>query len=94
MFIAFLLFSCKKEAEVFVPNCNTSEKSFKNDVRPVMQNSCISCHSDYSSYANVATDKAKIREQVVTGEMPQEATLKDTEKNSIACWIDSVAKNN
>ena len=77
----------------YSPSCN-SLKSYSIEVKPLFENYCISCHSDYSSYAEIITSSSSIRNAIVNGFMPKGSTLTAAQKNSIVCWIDAGTPNN
>jgi hypothetical protein len=88
------LTSCKKATKDFVPDCSGAAKLFSADVLPVIQSSCVSCHSGYSNYSGICSSKSSIRSKVVDGSMPQKSSLSDAQKNAIICWIDNGTPNN
>ena len=75
--------------------------SFSKNVKPIFATRCAGsgCHdgndlpliTDYTTAKDAA---AQIRDAVNRGIMPKNATLPDSEKTSIICWIDNGAKNN
>ena len=92
-------FSCKKatssssNTSSYAPSCNAT-KSYSIDVKPIIQSNCVSCHSQYSNYNGLNTDKSSIRSEVYSGSMPNNSTLSSTQKDAIICWIDAGASNN
>jgi hypothetical protein len=86
--------SCKKDKSSYIPDCSGTAKSYSTDVAPLFAGECNGCHSNYSSYSGVSSDKSKIRSSIVSGSMPQNSSLADAEKNNIVCWIDAGAANN
>ena len=105
-FVALLIFinACSKKPE-FTPDCSGPAKSFATDVSPVFQTSCAinsGCHAAGSgngpgplvNYSQIFNAKGAIRPEVATGHMPLNATLTETQKNAILCWIDNGAPNN
>ncbi len=103
--IGVTLVSCKKSSNTpttYTPDCSGTAKSFANDVSPLINSNCGSCHgagnsrglSILSTYSQISSDKNNIRAQIVSGSMPQNGTLTTAEKNTIVCWIDAGAKNN
>jgi hypothetical protein len=56
----FLIYSCEKETISFkqaeVPGQDTVKVSFKNEIVPVFQNKCISCHGTSSPILNLQTN--------------------------------------
>ena len=47
-----------------------------------------------TSYAAVYSARGTIRSEVISGGMPENTTLTNTQKNAIVCWIDAGASNN
>jgi hypothetical protein len=101
-----LVQGCKKNNESnFSVDCAGTTKSFAANVRPIVQASCAfdsDCHGSGSAsgpgplldYTEIFNARTVIRSAIVSGEMPQGATLTSAEKNAIACWIDNGAPNN
>jgi hypothetical protein len=86
--------SCKKDFSTYTPDCSGTAKSYATDVSPLFSSKCNGCHSNYSSYSGVLSDKSSIRSSIVSGSMPKNGSLTDAEKNNIVCWIDNGAPNN
>lgn len=91
--------SCKKKKteEVqasYTPSCTSTTPSFSATVKPLIQSSCVSCHSQYSTYSQISASSGSIRSSIVNGSMPKGTTLSDDQKNSIVCWIDAGKPNN
>ncbi len=104
LFIVLLLFalsinSCKKKktttstSKTFIPTCN-STPSFSATVKPLFQNACVGCHSNYSTYTQISASASPIRTAIIDGSMPKGSTLSDNDKNNIVCWIDAGKPNN
>lgn len=87
--------TCKKKdtTKAYTPSCSGT-KSYLNDVKPLMQSYCVSCHNTYSSYSGVKSSAASIRSSIVGGSMPKGTTMTDDQKNNIVCWIDAGMPNN
>jgi hypothetical protein len=104
-FIVTIL-SCSKSGGDNPPviNCNGPSKSWANDVSPIIQTYCnqASCHDVASvngpgpltNYSQVFSARSLIKDQVANGLMPQNATLNNTQRSAIVCWINSGAPNN
>jgi len=86
-------------------NCTTAAKSFSADVNPIIQSTCTinaGCHGAGSvhgpgpllTYTQIFNARVTIKTAVANGTMPQTGSLTSAQKNSIICWIDSVAPNN
>ncbi|MEI8204466.1 MAG: hypothetical protein WCH34_15700 [Bacteroidota bacterium] len=89
-----LFVGCKKASTAFTPSCSGTAKSFATDVKPIFQSSCVQCHGNFSTYAQISSDKANIRSKIIDGSMPQSSSLSTDQKNKIICWIDAGAPNN
>lgn len=90
------LAGCKKSSNTsstYTPTC-TGTKSFKNDVFPLIQSACNSCHANLSNYAQVSSLASSIRSTIVSGSMPKNSTLSNSQKDVIVCWIDAGFPNN
>jgi hypothetical protein len=85
--------SCKKDSS-YTPDCSGAAKSYATDVAPLFAGECNGCHSNYSSYSGVFSDKSAIRSSIVSGSMPKKSSFTDAEKNNVVCWIDAGAANN
>lgn len=88
--------SCSKDSttNTYTPSCNGTVKSYKTDVAPIIESACASCHQNFGNYSNLYSVRFSVRSQVVSGNMPQNGVLSSTQKDAIACWIDSGAPNN
>ena len=94
------LAGCKKNDVTVASTCN-QQISYQNTVRPIFIAHCTAggCHDggDLPSLGDylVAHDAAQqIRSAVISGVMPKNGTLSNSDKQSIICWIDAGAKNN
>ena len=89
--------------------CNTEQVTFSGVVRPILQNTCVGCHSgsapsggiNLSTHAGVAAVAqngrllGSIRREVGYSPMPQGgAPLSDCYIQQIAAWVDAGAPNN
>jgi hypothetical protein len=93
--IVVFFVTCKKKNTTvsYTPSCSGT-KSYINNVAPLLQSYCTSCHNTYSSYTSVKNSASSIRSSIVNGSMPKNSTLTEDQKNSIVCWIDAGAPNN
>jgi uncharacterized membrane protein len=93
--IIFFFTNCKKKetTKAYSPSCSGT-KSFANDVSPLIQGNCVSCHSNYSTYTQIKASAASIRSSIVGGSMPKGNSLTEAQKNNIVCWIDAGMPNN
>ena len=104
-----LLAACSKDKDSSTPpftvNCATvTNKAFAADVQPIIQSTCAisGCHAsgsangpgELNTYAQISGAASNIRSAVSTGRMPQTGSLRNAQKSSIICWIDSGAPNN
>ncbi len=87
--------NCKKKnaTKNYTPSCSGT-KSYLNDVAPLIQSNCVSCHNTYVNYSALKTSATSIRNSIVNGSMPKNSSLTEDQKNNIVCWIDAGAPNN
>ena len=78
----------------YSPNCGGTAKSYKKDVLPIFQSSCMQCHNNFGSYSAIYSDRNSINNYVSSGSMPQNSSLTNAQKDAIICWIQSGAPNN
>ena len=111
--LAILLFSvaaCKKNATTPTSSldCSNIPTSFTNDVVPIVNNACVSCHNsgyaygDFTSYLGI---KAKIdngsfklrtidQKSMPPSNLSGPTSLTSTELNILSCWIEAGSPNN
>lgn len=111
--LAILLFSvaaCKKNATTPTSSldCSNIPASFANDVVPIINNACVSCHNsgyaygDFTSYLGI---KAKIdngsfklrtidQKSMPPSNLSGPTSLTSTELNILSCWIEAGAPEN
>ena len=99
LLLSVMSYSCKKKnnteaTNTYTPSCSSTTPSFSATVKPLIQSSCVSCHSQYSTYSQISASAGSIRSSIVNGSMPKGTTLSDEQKNSIVCWIDAGKPNN
>jgi hypothetical protein len=99
LFICLALFTtCKKNSPTdsnnYTADCSGAAKSYKTDVAPVIQSSCSTCHSNFSSYSQVFNSRSSIKNTIENGTMPKSGSLSDAQKNAVICWINSGGANN
>jgi hypothetical protein len=103
--IVVLVNACKKDSENDPPvDCSTITTTFSGTVSPLISSSCAKpdCHAAGSTngpgaltnYTQIFNSRARIREVVGSGFMPQDATFSANQKAIIMCWIDAGASNN
>jgi mono/diheme cytochrome c family protein len=80
---------------------NTEAKvSYINDVKPIMDARCLSCHSvggnfpELKSYIEVSTHAIIVKDEVASGRMPRGAALTAAQVKSIVDWVDEGALDN
>jgi uncharacterized membrane protein len=96
------IFSCQyeKEDEILTEiSPEAPEISFINDVKPIIDNSCLQCHNgsqfpDLRTYESIYQNTGKIKSEVVARTMPIGGSLTSKEIQAISDWIDSGAKDN
>ncbi len=89
-------YSCKKKKKTtttYSATCS-SAVSYSVDVKPLIQSSCVGCHSSYSNYSSLKSSSSSVRSSVIDGSMPKGTSLSDAQKDKIICWIDAGAPNN
>ncbi len=80
-------------------NCNPNI-SYSKVIRPLIDQKCGNCHLDGSqspdltTYNSVKMNAEAIKDATQTGRMPKNGSLTKSQKEAIACWVDSGAKNN
>ncbi|WP_236974023.1 cytochrome c [Membranihabitans maritimus] len=99
-------FSCEKNVEEDMgmndPNEMECEPgtSFSMDVKPIIDNNCISCHNgsvqnpDLRTYQAIKNNSARIKELTASRVMPQTGSLTDDQIILIGCWVDDGAPDN
>lgn len=98
-----LLSSCKKD-KVDTACLSSEAISFNDQIKPIIENNCISCHGpgmtspNLSGHSNVSTNATKILNSMNgTGAqlMPLGGpALNDTLIDQFSCWISQGKKNN
>jgi hypothetical protein len=74
--------------------------SFINDVKPIMDVRCLSCHGaggnfpELKNYSEVSTHAVIVKEEVASGRMPRGAALTAAQIKSIVDWVDEGALDN
>jgi hypothetical protein len=74
--------------------------SFINDVKPIMDARCLSCHGaggnfpELKNYSEVSTHAVIVKEEVASGRMPRGAALTAAQIKSIVDWVDEGALDN
>jgi len=108
----FLFFACAKKEEVSPSGCNKSPNSiisYKQDVLPIVQSNCLSCHNDINHFGGIVLENyQQLSASGKSGElynsifiqasgfplMPKGGKLKDCEISLIQAWINQGSLNN
>ena len=101
----FLFASCLtnvEESEIVDPDLPDpcADITFSANVKPIIDNNCIQCHSaganfpNLTTYNGVSANKDIVKAEVVSGRMPQGGSLTQAEIKAIECWVDAGALNN
>jgi hypothetical protein len=116
LMLVVLLNACTKQNEQILINdsggqttCDTTNMSYANDIKPILENNCESCHNTtHSNDGAILTDYNDVLTQVNNGnlvnviehnpgypEMPEGlAKLPSCTINKIVAWINRGAPNN
>lgn len=103
-FTTLLINSCsKKSTEPDRNPCDGVIKNWSTDVMPIIQTYCnqAACHEAGSTngvgpltnYHEVFDARARIKDAVQSGTMPQNTVLSAEQKKTIVCWIENGAAN-
>ena len=74
--------------------------SFINDVKPIMDARCLSCHGvggifpELKNYSEVSNHAAMVKSEVASGRMPKGTVLTAAQIKSIVDWVDEGALDN
>jgi hypothetical protein len=74
--------------------------SFINDVKPIMDARCLSCHGvggnfpELKNYTEVSNHAVMVKSEVASGRMPKGAVLTAAQIKSIVDWVDEGALDN
>lgn len=104
--MAAVFFSCTKEKGKLVEPAKKVDCSaihFAQDIKPLIDNKCIACHSasylcgDLVTYEDVKlkVDNGSLMQKVVTDKtMPPGNPLTEEEWQKFKCWIENGGTNN
>ena len=84
--------SCKKSKKKVTPVCDGTNATYNNTVKVIVNSSCVSCHSGYSTYSGLSTitTNGKFTQHVLTNQdMPQGSSLSSDQLNKIQCWVNN-----
>jgi hypothetical protein len=97
LFVTMAFVTCKKKddkkTESYTPSC-TGAKSFMSDVFPLIKAKCWKCHNDMPDYTHIKSLSTQIKDNVISGAMPQDDKLSSEQKDIIVCWVEAGAPNN
>ncbi len=109
LFVDLTITACTKDKVKPAPidSTCTDTISFTNDILPIMQNNCTSCHNasntsggyDLSNYSGVTQNTGKVYGSILqdgsASSMPQGSNkIADSLIQKVNCWINQGAKNN
>lgn len=86
-----------------LPTCpDGGAPSWTNDVQPIVQAQCASCHSPGGvepaqplvTYGDVYARRGPVLDQVYACLMPQTGSLSATDRNALLTWLECGAPNN
>lgn len=100
--LSIIATSCTSTDETIEITCGATTPSYSTDVSPVLQQKCISCHSDampkgnvsLSSYTKVYANKSATRNIFASSIAHEGVSLTTAQRNTVCCWIDSNAPDN
>lgn len=90
--IGFGVTSCKKTKKKITPVCDGTNATYNNTVKAIVNSSCVSCHSNYSSYSGLSTitSNGQFKQHVLTDQdMPKGSSLTSDQLNKIQCWVNN-----
>lgn len=85
--------SCKKKEVV----CDGSSPTYTSEIKGIIDASCVSCHSEYSTYAGVkaSVNNGSFESEVISKQtMPRDGKLSESQLSKIKCWLEQGAKEN
>ena len=62
--------------------------NFDEDIRPIIETNCVSCHETYASYVEVVQNGEMILKEIEAKTMPQIAPLSDADIAKFLAWKD------
>ncbi|MEE9407955.1 MAG: cytochrome c [Polaribacter sp.] len=103
LFLGIFLTSCIShiEEQLIDEGGVVAKVSFKDNVKPIVDAKCTSCHSpsggtspDLTGYANVKAKADRVKARVGNGTMPQSGPLPQAQMDIILNWVDEGALDN
>lgn len=86
------------------PNCENFIVSFKNDIKPIIETSCLinnsDCHGmnpsipNWALFSEVQSHASEIKIRTSDRSMPKIGSLTQPEIDLIMCWVDNGAMDN
>jgi len=92
LLLASSFVACKKNKNKITPVCDGTNATYNSTVKAIVNASCVSCHSSYSTYSglSVITSNGKFEKHVLTKQdMPEGTTLTADQLNKIQCWLEA-----
>lgn len=76
--------------------------SFATDIKPIVDNNCIGCHSggvggqfpNLTTYTSIKNNSQSFLQEITSKRMPQGGSLTTQEIELVKSWVDSGALNN
>jgi hypothetical protein len=62
--------------------------TFTDDIKPLLDANCVSCHPSYADYAGFKNDAAQAILDIENGSMPQAGPLADSDIATFLAWQD------
>ena len=84
--------SCNKSKKKVTPVCDGTNATYNNTVKAIVNSSCVSCHSNYSTYSGLSsiTSNGQFAQHVLTSQdMPKGSSLTGDQLNKIQCWVNN-----
>ena len=109
LILSSIAFSCAKEkvpTTVLDTSSCKPNVSYLNDIKPIMSNHCVSCHSsknpnggyDLTNYDGLTKNVSKVlgsmKQDGTVESMPQGYKVADSLIQKLNCWINQGFKNN
>ncbi len=82
--------SCKKNDTKIT--CDGSNPTYTSYVKNLVDNNCVSCHSNFATYSGLSTvtTNGKFEQKVLIEQsMPKNGSLSTEELKKLQCWVDN-----